>query len=655
MRSFGKLARWTYKQWLLAPLRCLFLVVLALVGAVLAVLGSVLVAAVVTVPAIIAANRRLAELGRRLSSQWGGVLIAASYPPFPADPVRREDGWYEHDNQLYRHPHVPRFMRRSASLAEDQTVMRDWLWLMVTPFVGGLAVAAPVALIVAGAAVAVMASSPAGVGGGAALAVAGFVSGPYGLRLYAMWSKVLLQPVADSWWRRSGIGRAFGQRWHAIWRGAGLAGLSLGACGMGLILVVVGVVSWGGLLPPLILLARPYLNHYRRRVDEWSGIRFESPYRPQPSPPRPEANGKYRVGRTLHDDVKSAVAMQRYGWVLKDPATWRDLAWMITAPVLSPLPIAVAAVAGVAFFGLVCQPLWWAPWAVPIGLIEGVWVTPWYIWYGVTLLEPSLAVVPSWVSPLIGLAATAVMVVVAPAVLRLRVAWDHLLLRPTKQARLAQRVHQLTESRSDAIDAQAAEVRRIERDLHDGAQARLVALGMNLATVEQLIDQDPAAARALLAQARDTSTTALTELRNLVRGIHPPVLAERGLVDAVRAVALDTPLPVTVTADVAGRLDAPVESAAYFAVTEALANASRHSGASHIAVDLRHDGERLRITVTDDGRGGADPSRGTGLSGIRRRLGTFDGTMTLASPTGGPTVLRMEVPCAYSSPRTSTS
>jgi signal transduction histidine kinase len=120
-------------------------------------------------------------------------------------------------------------------------------------------------------------------------------------------------------------------------------------------------------------------------------------------------------------------------------------------------------------------------------------------------------------------------------------------------------------------------------------------------------------------------------------------------------VALDHPLPVTVTANVAGRLDAPVESAAYFAVIEALANASRHAAASSVAIDINHDGQRLRITVTDDGRGGADASRGSGLAGIARRLGTFDGVLTVSSPPGGPTLLTMEVPCALSSPRTSTS
>lgn len=642
------------KKVLLAPVRCAILVVLTLVGAVVAQLGVVVVALVVPYPAVLWADRRLAELGRRLALRWGGVPIAAAYPDPPAEPVRRPDGWYEHDHQLYRHPHVPRWLRRAEALGDTSIVLRDWLWLQLTPFAGGLAVSVPVALIGGAAAVAVRSPTVVGVGLAAALAVAGFAAGPFALRLYALWNRVLLQPVTQSWWRRSGFGAAVSRSWRAVWHGAGLAGLALGAFGLGLAMLVVTVVSWSALLPWAMALVRPYLDYYRRRVGAWTGTTLDSPYRPEP-PLRPQADGRYRVGRTLYQSERSAAAAQRYGLVVPDPATWRDLLWMLTAPVVSLVPIAVAAAAAVGFFGLVCQPLWWAPWAVPLGLIDGVWITPWYLWYGLTLVDPSLGVVPDWASPLLGLAATAIAAVLAPPLLRLRAAWDHLLLAPTRRAVLAQRVDQLTESRSDAVDAQAAEVRRIERDLHDGAQARLVALGMSLAAAEQLLDRDPAAARALLAQARETSTTALTELRDLVRGIHPPVLAERGLVDAVRAVALDNPLPVTVTADVAGRLAAPVESAAYFAVTEALANAARHSGATRIDVDLRHDGRRLRVTVTDDGRGGADPARGTGLTGIRRRLGTFDGTMTVSSPTGGPTVLTMEVPCEYSLPRTSTS
>jgi len=226
------------------------------------------------------------------------------------------------------------------------------------------------------------------------------------------------------------------------------------------------------------------------------------------------------------------------------------------------------------------------------------------------------------------------------------------LLRPEPDAALAGRVEQLTRARADAVDSAAAELRRVERDLHDGAQARLVALGMSLRAAEHLIPASPQAAVALVAEAREASSRALTELRNLVRGIYPPVLADRGLGEAVRALALDTPLRTETDIVLPGRLDAPVESACYFAVAEALTNAVKHSGARQAQVRIRHARGMLRVEVTDDGCGGADPARGGGLAGIERRLGSFDGILAVSSPPGGPTMIVMEVPCALSSPRT---
>jgi len=210
---------------------------------------------------------------------------------------------------------------------------------------------------------------------------------------------------------------------------------------------------------------------------------------------------------------------------------------------------------------------------------------------------------------------------------------------------LASRVQQLTETRGHAIDAATSELRRIERDLHDGAQARLVALGMNLRAVERMLPGSPQAALGLVAEARETSLRALTELRDLIRGIYPPVLADRGLGHAVRALALDTPLPTELDIDLPGRLTAPVESACYFAVAEALANAVKHSGARRVHIRIQHKAGILRIEVADDGAGGADPARGTGLRGVERRLGTFDGILAVSSPPGGPTMIVMEVPC----------
>ena len=224
------------------------------------------------------------------------------------------------------------------------------------------------------------------------------------------------------------------------------------------------------------------------------------------------------------------------------------------------------------------------------------------------------------------------------------------LFSPDTDPDLASRVQQLTETRGHAINAATSELRRIERDLHDGAQARLVALGMNLRAVERMLPGSPQAALGLVAEARETSLRALNELRDLIRGICPPVLADRGLGHAVRALALDTPLPTELDIDLPGRLTAPVESACYFAVAEALANAVKHSGARRVHIRIQHRAGTLRIEVADDGAGGADPARGTGLRGVERRLGTFDGILAVSSPPGGPTMIVMEVPCVLLAP-----
>src|SRR5215469_3064281 len=216
---------------------------------------------------------------------------------------------------------------------------------------------------------------------------------------------------------------------------------------------------------------------------------------------------------------------------------------------------------------------------------------------------------------------------------------------------LADRVQRLTESRGHAIDAASSELRRIERDLHDGAQARLVALGMNLRAVERMLPTSPEAALALVAEARETSLRALNDLRDLIRGIYPPVLADRGLGPAVRALALDTPMPVDLDISLRGRLSPPIEAASYFAVAEALANAVKHSGARRVHIRVAHADGVLRIEVSDDGAGGADLQLGSGLRGIERRLSTFDGIMAVSSPPGGPTMIVMEVPSELSSPK----
>ncbi|MFB4318359.1 sensor histidine kinase [Actinomadura sp. 21ATH] len=377
----------------------------------------------------------------------------------------------------------------------------------------------------------------------------------------------------------------------------------------------VGVV----LAPVAIGAMRGLANAQRVWAAEWSGVPIPVPYRPAPV-----RGGPFR----------------RLWGLLGDPATWRDLLWtLLNAPVgllLGLLPACLLA------YGL-----------------EGVLVAPWLgqiTFYGWGPFWPLDAWGPiGIVGPMV---LGAVLMVVAfpagPRILKGHALFCQSLLSPARTA-LAERVRELTETRSETVDASAAELRRIERDLHDGAQARLVALSMSIGLAEELMKHDPEAAGKLLAEARADSGQALTELRDLVRGIHPPVLAERGLDGAVRALALSVPLPVDVRIDLPGRPDAPVESAAYFAVAEMLANIVKHSGAGRAWIQIEHGGGRLVLIVGDDGTGGADPAAGSGMRGIERRLAAFDGTMAVTSPPGGPTVVTMELPCALSSPRTSPS
>jgi signal transduction histidine kinase len=273
--------------------------------------------------------------------------------------------------------------------------------------------------------------------------------------------------------------------------------------------------------------------------------------------------------------------------------------------------------------------------------------------YGFSDLHNSPAPAPLWSVALEGSVLLAAGVWLAPRVMR-----HHLTDLPdpelaARARQLTQRVQTLTKTRHDAVDTAAAELRRIERDLHDGAQARLVALGMSLQAAQRLFPTSPEAALVLVAEAKESSSLALTELRDLVRGIYPPVLADRGLADAIRALALDTPLPVELDLDLPREVELPVASAVYFSVAEALANVTKHACARAVRIQLSYSSGMLRVQVTDDGTGGADPALGTGLAGVERRLATFDGILAVSSPPGGPTIVVIEVPCALSSPKTS--
>ena len=365
------------------------------------------------------------------------------------------------------------------------------------------------------------------------------------------------------------------------------------------------------LAPKSLLAVRRQADRQRRWAREWSGVTIAAPYRPLSAKP---ANRLFRVFR-------------RCRWVLGDPATWRDMLWTL--------------VNGPAGVGLGLLPAFL--------LAAGTWTvaTDWW-----SLLEgPTNAAPHGFLAQVFFLSMLPASVIAGPWLLRLHAAAASSLLAPTRKEMTA-RVGQLTESRWEAVDASAAELRRIERDLHDGAQARLVAVGMNIGFAEQVVKDNPDLALTLLAEARESSGQALSELRTLVRGIHPPALAERGLDGAVRALALSLPLPVDLHIELPGRPAAPVESAAYFAVAEVLANVVKHSGANRAWVQLEYDHGRLIAIVGDNGTGGARPRTGGGLEGIERRLNAFDGTFAVTSPAGGPTQVTMELPCELSSART---
>jgi signal transduction histidine kinase len=218
-----------------------------------------------------------------------------------------------------------------------------------------------------------------------------------------------------------------------------------------------------------------------------------------------------------------------------------------------------------------------------------------------------------------------------------------------RERELAARVSALSRSRRGALDRQAAELKRVERDLHDGAQARLVSLALTLGLAGDLLRRDPDRAALLLEEARSTARSALDDLRTVMHTIHPPVLADRGLGDAVRALVLDLAVPVTVTGEPPSSLPAATETAAYFAVAECLGNVVKHAVATSAEVAFADVPDALWITVTDDGVGGADLAHGSGLRGIADRLEAVDGTLVLESPLGGPTRVTITVPLTASS------
>jgi signal transduction histidine kinase len=374
---------------------------------------------------------------------------------------------------------------------------------------------------------------------------------------------------------------------------------------------VVGVV----MVPPLLMLVRAIASGERRRC----ALMLAAPA----APPRLRLEGLARRDR---------LRVQ-----LSDPGAWRELGWILLA---APVDLACAVLAG-AFWavavGLVSMPVWFRflPGSkarlydsggvahVVVGSVPAA--LPWALG-GLVLLW-----VAGWLTR--GLAAGQARLAV-------------IFLAPSRTSRMQARIIALAATRASAIEGQQRELHRIEADLHDGAQARLVALSADLGLASETFGDDPQMARLLVDQARDGVVLALGELRDLVRGIGPPVLRDRGLAAALEAVVARSPVPVTLNVALPRRPAETAETAAYFVICECLANTAKHSGARHVTVDVRQESDSCLVTVSDDGHGGASPG-GAGLKGLAGRVAGLDGRLTVDSPVGGPTTVQAELPCGW--------
>ncbi|MDX8151157.1 sensor domain-containing protein [Patulibacter brassicae] len=313
-----------------------------------------------------------------------------------------------------------------------------------------------------------------------------------------------------------------------------------------------------------------------------------------------------------------------------DARRWKDLAYLVLQ-----FPVSVAAFVASSLWalplGLLTLPLWY--WAVPDGV--DVFAIP---GSHVDALPSALLGIPLGlvaIVPVYGLCRGATIV---------SLALERALLGD-ERVELQRRVSHLEETRAGAVDAATAELKRIERDLHDGAQARMVAVAMDLGMAEERLEEDPEKARELVRGARDEARRALAEMRDLVRGIAPSVLADRGLDAALTALATRSPLPVALDVALERRPPASAETAAYFVVSEALTNAAKHAGATACSVTVRGTERILQVEIRDDGAGGAVVAPGGGLAGLRDRVAAVDGMLEVTSPAGGPTVLRATIPC----------
>ncbi|GAA3573342.1 sensor histidine kinase [Amycolatopsis ultiminotia] len=397
--------------------------------------------------------------------------------------------------------------------------------------------------------------------------------------------------------------KAAGTALRQLVGGVGTAIPAVGVLVLVVIAAVTSVVGVGLLLAPLVLAALHALAGRERRRLTRAGFEVLDP---EPPPTR----------------LRLAVA---------DPVTRRELRWLVRHATLGLLLgllgiwLPVSAVRDLAF------PLYWR-----------------FFPQDTTATSLGFGVAHSWPEALavtlLGIAWVAIIVGLTPGMARVQANPGRRLLAADPGTDLSLRIAELTATRAAALDAHAAELRRIERALHDGSQNRIVTVTVLLGAARRQVARDPSGAGEILERAQSAAEQALAELRSISRSILPPVLQDRGLAGALSGLAAESAVPCRIEVDAPERCAASVEATAYFVVAEALTNVAKHSGAGRVAVAVRARGGRLRLTVTDDGRGGADESGGSGITGIRRRLAAHDGTLRLASPPGGPTTLEVDLP-----------
>jgi signal transduction histidine kinase len=332
-----------------------------------------------------------------------------------------------------------------------------------------------------------------------------------------------------------------------------------------------------------------------------------------------------------------------------DPATWIEVVYHLLLMPIGVITFTIVVTFWTLGFGLLLAPLFAWPGA-PVELVDSwvkVAVDPanHVVALGTTGSDFHWVIDTPWEFAIISFVGL-VLLFVTPWVVRGLATANRALVRGMLGTDVTERLQSVTASRAAAVDLAAEDRRRIERDLHDGVQQRLVTLAMDLGRAKEKLDTDPERAKELVEEAHEEAKQAITEVRDLARGIHPAVLTDRGLDAALSALAARSSVPVDVQVDVAERPPASVEAAAYFVVSEALANVTKHARASRASVTVRRSGDRLTVQVQDDGVGGASVGEGTGLAGLRDRVSALDGELHLLSPEGGPTVLMVEIPCA---------